>query len=91
MRAATYFSVFSGSGGFELGIGDRARPIDFAEIDVHASEVLRHHWTWVRNWGVVVAIDWTAVSDFDLLLGGSPCQDSSVSSYPQRSSTGQVA
>ncbi len=42
MNKIRYFSLFSGVGGFELGIGKRDVP------------------------------------DFDLLVGGSPCQDFSI-------------
>lgn len=104
-----YFSLFSGAGGFELGIEkayedtrqggksrqvgaardmhdpawdeqneQRASCIGFSEIDKYASAVLRYRFPNVKNYGDITEIDWSAVPDFDLLVGGSPCQDLSV-------------
>jgi DNA (cytosine-5)-methyltransferase 1 len=122
-----YFSLFTGAGGFEIGL-ERAhadhRPeltdtepgqaepqilerrqrtaleggrrdllprrgrtgsvprlsecVGFSEIDRHASAVLRHRFPEVRNHGDITKIDWASVPDFDLLVGGSPCQDLSI-------------
>lgn len=101
-----YFSLFTGVGGFELGIGYAhsqqtkgiqqginnssrsssgesflgAEPlcVGFSEIDKHASAVLRYHYPDIKNYGDISKIDWSTVPDFDLLVGGSPCQDFSI-------------
>lgn len=103
-----YFSLFSGVGGFEMGIknayvdagrhaGERGPDVGyvpdpqvigtyaenpacvgFSEIDRYASAVLRYRFPNVRNYGDITRIDWAAVPDFDLLVGGSPCQSFSV-------------
>lgn len=107
-----YFSLFSGVGGFEIGISnaydsnisgrsipkeiperkgsedignrlhsdvnDDTRCVGFSEIDRHASAVLRYRFPNVTNYGDITKIDWSAVPDFDLLVGGSPCQSFSV-------------
>lgn len=73
-----YFSLFSGAGGFELGIGDKHECVGFSEIDKYASAVLAYHWPDIKNYGDCKTINWSDVSDFDLLVGGSPCQDLSV-------------
>ena len=127
-----YFSVFSGVGGFELGIknayvdsdsgreerrgednternaesrkrlqslqeesnripegrngeynhrsSDKGQPhcVGFSEIDKYASAVLRYRFPNTTNYGDITKIDWSAVPDFDMLVGGSPCQDLSV-------------
>lgn len=101
-----YFSLFSGVGGFELGIeyayssekpegrnsedGDsrvsngssewQTVPscVGFSEIDKHASAVLRYRFSNVKNHGDITKINWSEVPDFDLLVGGSPCQDFSI-------------
>lgn len=101
-----YFSLFSGVGGFELGIEpayannrpnlrdgnenlqahspdtqkrtDGITCVGFSEIDRNASAVLRYRFPNVKNYGDITKIDWSTVPDFDLLVGGSPCQDLSV-------------
>lgn len=73
-----YFSTFSGVGGFELGIGDMWECVGVSEIDKYASQVLKYHYPSVKNYGDISTIQWNTVPDFDLLVGGSPCQDFSI-------------
>jgi DNA (cytosine-5)-methyltransferase 1 len=56
----------------------QARTIGFSEIDKYASAVLKYRWPNIKNYGDITKIDWSKVPDFDLLTGGSPCQDLSV-------------
>ncbi len=116
-----YFSLFTGVGGFEIGIdnaydmgtqptdsksksakpqvfkrrkrasmemglrvlpaderGRRAICVGFSEIDKYASSVLRYRFPNTKNYGDIQKISWKDVPDFDLLVGGSPCQDLSI-------------
>lgn len=52
--------------------------VGLSEIDPHASNVLRYHYPNVKNYGDCTKINWSEVPDFDLLVGGSPCQDFSI-------------
>lgn len=52
--------------------------VGFSEIDKYASAVLKHKFPNIKNYGDIKKINWNTVPDFDLLIGGSPCQDLSV-------------
>ena len=52
--------------------------IGFSEIDKYASAVLKYHWPNIKNYGDITKIDWAEVPDFNILTGGSPCQDLSI-------------
>ena len=58
----------------------RSRPetIGFSEIDKYASAVLKYHWPKIKNYGDITKINWSEVPDFNLLTGGSPCQNLSI-------------
>ena len=71
-----YFSMFSGVEGFGQGID--GEPIGFSEIDKYASMVLKYHYPKTKNYGNCTNIKWNEVPDFDMLVGGSPCQDFSI-------------
>ena len=72
-HTTTYFSACSGIGGFELGIGRRARCIGYSEINRHAIAIYERHFDH-RNYGDITRIDARDLPDFDLLVGGFPCQ-----------------
>src|SRR3990167_8881313 len=72
------FSLFSGVGGFELGMPKNYKLIGFSEIDKYASQVLKYRFPKVKNYGDIKSIKWNEIPDFDLLTGGSPCQDFSI-------------
>lgn len=72
-----YFSMFSGVGGFELGIGDMAECIGYSEIDKYAIETYERHYKH-ENYGDATLIDERGLPDFDLLVGGFPCQAFSI-------------
>lgn len=114
-----YLSLFSGIGGFELGInkghesnikhaligkeseqeertqgrvgavnqhgtllhtGDRPAPlcVGFSEIDKYATQIYQSHFPEHKNYGDITKIDPTTLPDFDLLVGGFPCQSFSI-------------
>ena len=73
------FDLFAGYGGFTIA-GERCglETIGFSEIDKYANAVLKYHYHNTKNYGDITKIDWSEVPDFDLLTGGSPCQDLSI-------------
>lgn len=73
-----YFSMFSGIGGFELGIGDLGQCIGYSEIDNYAISVFDKQFKGIKNYGDATKIDSRRLPDFDLLVGGFPCQAFSV-------------
>lgn len=72
------FSAFTGVGGFELGLPEDWEVIGQSEVDKNANKVLRYRFPGVRNYGDIEKIDYGEVPDFDVLVGGSPCQDLSL-------------
>ncbi len=115
-----YLSLFSGIGGFELGIqqayeqsksnrtlGDRKlstettdlrqelhfsdstsklgngwgecpQCIGFSEIDKYAIQTYQKHYPEHKNYGDITKINADELPDFDLLVGGFPCQSFSI-------------
>jgi len=75
------FSMFSGIGGFELGIinaiGERADFVAYSEIDKYAIQIYEKHFKH-KNYGDITNIDVGELPDFDLLVGGFPCQSFSI-------------
>ena len=76
-----YFSLFSGAGGFEQGIHKAiptAECVGYSEIDKYAIKTYEKHYPKHKNYGNCECINWSEVPNFDLLVGGSPCQDLSI-------------
>jgi len=73
-----YFSTFSGAGGFEIGINEKGVCVGHSEINKYAIQVYEKHYPTHKNYGDISKIEWSRVPDFDLLVGGSPCQDLSI-------------
>ncbi len=71
-----YFEMFAGVGGFSQGVDGEC--VGHSEIDKYASQVLKYQFPNIKNYGDCTKINWSNVPDFDLLVGGSPCQDFSV-------------
>lgn len=73
-----YFESFAGVGGIGLGLPKDWELVGVSEVDKFASQVLKYHHPDVKNYGDISAINWKEVPDFDVLTGGSPCQDFSI-------------
>lgn len=72
--------LFAGAGGFTLA-GEMAggfETVAFCEIDKHAQKVLRKNWPGVPVFDDVTKLRGVDVGDVDLISGGFPCQDLSV-------------
>jgi len=84
MTHVRYFSMFSGIGGFELGIEQAAKDlglttecVGYSEIDKHAIATYERHFNH-DNYGDATTINPTTLPEFDLLVGGFPCQAFSI-------------
>jgi DNA (cytosine-5)-methyltransferase 1 len=69
-----YFDVFTGGGGFHLGMPNNFKCVGFSEIDKWCDAVLKYRFPDIKNYGDITKLDTKEVEDFDLLVGGSPCQ-----------------
>ena len=86
-RSMKYFESFAGVGGFSVGIHNACANADssikpvcvgFSEVDKYASAVLKYRFPETKNYGDISKIQWDSVPDFDMLVGGSPCQSFSM-------------
>ena len=76
-----YFSMFSGIGGFELGIelsNIDAECVGYSEVDKYAISIYQRHFPDHKGFGDATKIRTEELPDFDLLVGGFPCQSFSV-------------
>lgn len=72
-----YLSLFSGVGGFEVGIENsdvEMECIGFSEVDKNAKSIYRRHFPDHRDLGDATKIRPEELPDFDLLVAGFPCQ-----------------
>jgi len=114
-KPVRYLSLFTGIGGFELGLkkalarnnqteskldaendnekaandntknhgnrrdqNDLSFCVGYSEIDKHALQIYRRHYPSHKNYGDITTIDESELPDFDLLVGGFPCQAFSI-------------
>ena len=74
----TYGSLFSGVGGFELGLNKIGWECKWmCEIDPYASSVLEYHWSEIPIYPDVRELSFP--EPVDVVVGGFPCQDLSMS------------
>lgn len=73
-----YFSAFSGIGGFELAAPDDWECVGYSEILEPAIKIYQKHFPNHNNYGDISKIVATELPDFDLFVGGFPCQDLSI-------------
>ncbi|MEQ9091822.1 MAG: DNA (cytosine-5-)-methyltransferase [Balneola sp.] len=81
-----YFSTFSGIGGFELGIklsGIKAECVGYSEIDKYASSIYNYQFSKHLNYGDITNINESKLPDFELFVGGFPCQAFSIAGKRQ--------
>jgi DNA (cytosine-5)-methyltransferase 1 len=79
MSGLTFVSLFSGVGGFDLGL-ERAgwRCVAQVEWDPQCQAVLARHWPDVPRWADVADVSGYELPPADVVAFGSPCQDLSV-------------
>lgn len=78
----TFGSLFAGIGGFDLGFERAGLRCEWqVEIDPFARKVLAKHWPDVRRWDDVRTFPPEPADEWkvDVICGGFPCQDISVS------------
>jgi len=75
------FSMFSGVGGFELGLQRAAvdhELVGYCEWDKYASQIYDKQFPGVKNYDDATTIVPDELPEFQLLVGGFPCQSFSV-------------
>jgi DNA (cytosine-5)-methyltransferase 1 len=81
MQEVKVLELFAGYGGgsFALGkAGIKHKVVGFSEIDKFAIKLYQHNFPMVKNFGDIKNINADKLPDFDLLLGGFPCQSFSI-------------
>jgi DNA-cytosine methyltransferase len=78
----TVLDLFSGIGGFTLGLEQtsRFRTVAFCEQDEACKKVLRKHWPDIPIYPDVRNLPFDQLRGVDVLTGGFPCQDISIGS-----------
>ncbi len=74
-----YLDLFSGIGGFALPLSEAGHScVGYSEIDKYALEVYARHFPDHNLIGDITKVDELNLPDFDLLVGGFPCQSFSI-------------
>lgn len=70
----TLGSLFSGSGGFELGgVINNIEPVWASEVEPYPIKVTRKNFPGMKHYGDVSKIDGGKIPPVDIIAGGSPC------------------
>ena len=78
-RNLTLGSLFSGSGGFELGgLLAGITPVWASEVEPFAVRVTTKRLPFVKHYGDITTMNGAAVEPVDIITFGSPCQDMSI-------------
>lgn len=80
-KPITYFSMFSGIGGFEYGLQQSKHSftnVGFSEIGEKQISIYLRHFPKHINYGDAAKINTRELPDFDFLVAGFPCQDFSI-------------
>ena len=77
-EAMKYFSTFTGVFGFDMGLPDDWQCVGVSEIDKNACKVIKYRKPDVKNYGDIEKIRIEELPNFDILVGGSPCQGLSM-------------
>lgn len=79
LKDFTYLELFAGSGIGGLALDKHgAINVGYSEVDKHAIKNYDFNFPGRINWGDVTQIDISKLPFFDILIGGSPCQDISI-------------
>lgn len=79
LHELTLGSLFSGSGGFELGgIINGIKPVWASEIEKYPITVTKARMPWMKHLGDVTKINGAEIEPVNIITFGSPCQDLSV-------------
>ena len=83
-KTIKYLSIFSGIGGFEYGMQQSNKEfecIGYSEVDKYAKSIYKKHFPEHKDLGDATKIRTEELADFDLLVGGFPCQAFSMAGY----------
>lgn len=75
-----YFSLFSGIGGLEFGLENNkiGECVGYSEIKESSIRIYQNNFFNYDNYGDITKMDCNDVLDFDLMIGGFPCQSFSL-------------
>ena len=74
-----YFSLFAGIGGLEYGLWKSGNEcVGFSEVKESSIKIYNKNFGNVKNYGDITKIDIKSLPEFDILLGGFPCQSFSL-------------
>lgn len=79
LKDLTYFELFAGSGIGGMALDNHgATNVGYAEIDKHAIQNYNANFPNRVNFGDITKIQSADIPNFNILIGGSPCQDISI-------------